>query len=146
MSQDQALIDEIRSKNVGLSAFAVNAAFPVAERLFSMLMDCDDPDTVRKGLDSLVAITKMQEPKTPQVTLAPMNLIIDLSDNAVQERPKLPEPTADVFDITDAVDMLEARVEEMEVGPAAGPETPAAPAPAPAKPRRGRKPKNEVHA
>jgi hypothetical protein len=138
MAVDTTKIDKAREINALAAEFAATAMMDIGEKLYHMGMDSDDADVVRKIYDSFKQTAQTAEPKTPQLTLAPMNLIIDLSDNAVQVAPQRSAKLI-TTDIEDATMKLEQRIVDMTAEQAAtivDVETPPV-----EKPRRGRKKK-----
>lgn len=75
-----------------------------------MALTCEDPDVVRKIWEGFVRKAEQAEPKTPQITMAPMVLTLNLGDDAVQEPPPK-RAQIPVQDVEDAVFQLSEKLE-----------------------------------
>lgn len=110
MSKAATRTENTRDLNAALAELSAAASVEVFHRLHEMALTCEDPDVVRKIWEGFVRKAEQAEPKTPQITMAPMVLTLNLGDDAVQEPPPK-RAQIPVQDVEDAVFQLSEKLE-----------------------------------
>lgn len=101
-AHDSSALARIKLANIQVAELTAEARLQIAVQMVEDALTTDDPDLRRKIYDTLGKDSYAQEPKTPQVIVAPLNFQIVLDDTPQVAPPRrakaIPRP-----DVEDAV-------------------------------------------
>ena len=102
-AHDSSALARIKLANIQVAELTAEARLQIAVQMVEDALTTDDPELRRKIYDTLGKDSYAQEPKTPQVIVAPLNFQIVLDDTPQVAPPRRARAVPRAVEVEDAV-------------------------------------------